>query len=332
VRQLVLTNREDDFLREKFDTLQCLARDDRQEAEMLRSRIDQQSELIAILKQRADKSQERCESQLKRIVELDEARAALECQASEERRQREILEQRFFHLNENHVQMIAIKDEYKAENEELRRENERLRQENKSQFSEIMQEKNNQLKELQTKLKETEEKYCTLDDRQSKAKEEADTKQRQLNERIKKLEHDLTEMKQTHDQRYAQLLQRNKDSLHEVEKKDKKIKQLCKDQDDLTKMAMERGRTIEEYQQMVSRLNEEKQQLTKRLESAEKQFQNEVMKVSKDVRVCELAESVVKLEKRLSDVQLEYSAYKKHANELLTKEKDLNAKLRHMVK
>ena len=357
VRQLVLTNREDDdFLKEKFDTLRSLARDDRQEAEMLRSRIDQQSELIAILKQRADQNQERCETLLKRIVELDEARAAFECQASEERRQREIIggyqnaknsihyawllistyvlstEQRFSHLNENHVKMIAIKDEYKAENKELRRDNERLKRENESQFCEIMQERDNQLSELQTRLREAEKKYCTLDDKHCKAKEEADARQRQSNERIEKLERDLIATKQTHNQRHSQLVQKNEEYLHELDVKDKEIKQLQKDRDDLTEMSMVRGRTIEEYQETVTRLNEEKQQLTKRLESTEKQFQTEVLKVSKDVRVRELAESVVKLEKRLREVKLEYGAYKKHTSELLTKEKDLNAKLRHLVK
>lgn len=332
VRHIVLANRQenDDCLRDKVDTLRSLAHDDRQESEMLRSRVDQQSELIAILKQRADQNQERCESLSKRIIDLDEERESFELEASRERRQREIVERRFSHLNENHVKMISIKDDYKAENVTLRRDNERLKRENESHFNEIVRQRDCQLSEMQSRLSGLEERCGQLDAKRRKVEEEAEESQRLSVERIRNLECELIETKRILDQRHEELVEKTKQSDCELEARDTAIKQFQRDRDELTVLAMERGRTIEEHQQLVARLQEEKEVLTKTLESAEKRFQSEAGKVSKDVRVRELTDTVTRLERRLGEMRREHEAYKKYSTELLTRERALNETLRHV--
>ena len=79
----------------------------------LRSRIDQQSELICILKQRADEL-------LRKTMALESERSELKKSRQDtlellqnESRKFSVLEKRFTVLNSNHEEMIVLKDEYK---------------------------------------------------------------------------------------------------------------------------------------------------------------------------------------------------------------------------
>merc|ERR1711920_605918 len=87
------------------------------EAGMLRSRIDQQSELICILKRRADEYLEKClahERDIKDMHEkLEESTACME----RERTSALTMTERFNQLDENHNELIKIKNDLKNENE-----------------------------------------------------------------------------------------------------------------------------------------------------------------------------------------------------------------------
>lgn len=144
-------------MKANLEKLRALSKDDLSENGLLRSRIDQQCELICILKQRADES-------LKKSITLEEETSELKKHRDEiltalhnETRKYTVLEKRFFVLNQNHEELIKIKDEYKTENEKLRIENSRLRTENEGLFGSLVQERDSQIKQLRDQVKNLQE-------------------------------------------------------------------------------------------------------------------------------------------------------------------------------
>lgn len=122
--------------------------DEKTEMGMLRSRLDEQSQLICLLKRRADDTLIRCQGLEKDNQELERRSAETERLLIAERRRGEQLEERFGILAANHQDMIRFKDEYKRQNEELRAECQRLRE---NTYPELL-EKKRSIQELQAQL------------------------------------------------------------------------------------------------------------------------------------------------------------------------------------
>ena len=130
---------------------------------MLRSRIDEQSQLIMILKSRADEAFSRT-STLERInKELTEFRDNAKENLDHEIRKFNLLDRRFNDLASNHEEMIKYKDEYKRVNVELRQENERLKDENARLFSKAIVEKDDKIRLLEGKLASVKDQYASLE-------------------------------------------------------------------------------------------------------------------------------------------------------------------------
>lgn len=119
---------------------------------MLRSRIDEQSRLIMILKQRADEELLRAQALDKVNKELTELKEHSDDVLKNEMRKYNILDSRFGNLASNHEEMIKIKNEYKRVNQELREENARLKNENSRMFSKVVQDKDAKIQELENKF------------------------------------------------------------------------------------------------------------------------------------------------------------------------------------
>ena len=138
-------------MQHNLSKLRSLAADDKSENALLRSRIDEQSELIMILKQRADESVLSTKT-LERInKELEDFRAKAQEELDLQIRKTNMLDARFNDLASNHQQLIMIKDEYKRSNEELRRENFQIRQDNERLFSKAIEDRDKQIAELERK-------------------------------------------------------------------------------------------------------------------------------------------------------------------------------------
>ena len=132
--------------------LKGLAKDDKTENAMLRSRIDEQSQLIMILKNRADEAITRIQTLEKINTELVSFRDNAKEQLDQEIRKFKLLDGRFNDLASNHEELIKYKDEYKRVNIELRRENELLREDNARLFSQAILEKDELIGKLEGKL------------------------------------------------------------------------------------------------------------------------------------------------------------------------------------
>ena len=143
--------------------LRGLAENEKTENAMLQSRLDEQSQLIMILKQSADEKGTRLKT-LERINEeltlfRDEAGGKLE----RETRQNNMLDARFNELAENHDEMIKIKDDYKRRNASLQEQNAKLREDNAKLFSKAIQDRDVTIAELQKKVGSLKEQTASLD-------------------------------------------------------------------------------------------------------------------------------------------------------------------------
>ncbi|TSK92899.1 Coiled-coil domain-containing protein 89 [Bagarius yarrelli] len=216
-----------DDVHQALEKLRGLSQEERTEAGMLRSRLDEQSSLICMLKQRADEMLLRCQTLEQVNTELQKLQVTMQRELNEEREKSAKLEQRFMHLAANHRQMINFKDEYKQKNAELMKENKRLREENEKLFSKKVQEKKEIIHKLSKELSDLNEKY--------------------------------------------------------------------------------------------------------RHSENEYQFEIEAAVVNADLRVKQLQHELHKADQTYADLNKEFEAYKKYSNDLLTKEKDLNARLRHVI-
>ena len=145
--------------------LKKLSDDDKSENAMLRSRINEQSQLIMILKQRADEASITTQT-LERInLELEDFRDKAKDDLHAQLRKNNMVEARFNDLAKNHTEMINIKDDYKRRNVELMNENAKLRADNSNLFSAAITERDQTIEELNTKLKSTQDKYTTQESR-----------------------------------------------------------------------------------------------------------------------------------------------------------------------
>lgn len=130
-----------------------MSKDETSKNAMLRDRIDQQSELICVLKKQADTSLLKSQSLECDMKELQVAKDEAECSYHDEARKYSVLEKRFQILWHNHEEIIKIKDGYKVVNDELRKENKALLARKAEEIASLADEKNKRIVDLENELK-----------------------------------------------------------------------------------------------------------------------------------------------------------------------------------
>lgn len=150
-------------MQRNLSKLKSLSEDDKSENGMLRSRIDEQSQLIMILKQRADDVSRKSQTLEKINKEMIEFRENAKVMLDGEIRKYNMLNSRFDDLASNHQELIKIKDEYKRSNQDLRLESSRLREENERLFSGAIIEKDRQIADLDRKLTNFKDQYSLME-------------------------------------------------------------------------------------------------------------------------------------------------------------------------
>lgn len=146
-----------DSIQKSLETLQCLSAEDT--TEILRSRINEQSSLICILKQRADELLLRCQALQKINTELEGRVTDCQKELDSERKRAELLEKRFVDLADNNQAIISFMNEYKNRNAQLKLENKELQSENETLFSKKIQDKEVFIQKLLQETKQLEEEY-----------------------------------------------------------------------------------------------------------------------------------------------------------------------------
>ncbi|XP_063070678.1 coiled-coil domain-containing protein 89 isoform X2 [Engraulis encrasicolus] len=328
------TKQDMDDVYKALEKLRSLSHEERAETGMLRSRIDEQSNLICILKQRADDMLLRCQALDKINTELESLRDAVQIELDNEKKRSSQLEQRFMDLASNHQELIKFKDEYKRHNAALQVENERLREENKTLFCKELQEKETVILQLTEELRDLAQEHVTLEAEYHKLRELMN--QHQTNEAS--LQHELQDtqeqLKNAVDM-CAELdlrlkLSQDRDNKLDAEVQEK-LNALTKEKEELLDLSMQRGKIILEKQAELQELENKRLQADNARMAAEDRFEKEASAVNADLKVKELQHALDVAEKACDSIKKDFEAYKKHSYNLLAKEKELNARLRHVT-
>ncbi|KAM4047092.1 coiled-coil domain-containing protein 89 [Anomaloglossus baeobatrachus] len=308
--------------------------DEKTEMGMLRSRLDEQSQLICLLKRRADESLLRCQGLEEDNRQREKRGAETEGLLAAERRRAERLEERFGLLAANHQDMIRFKDEYKRQNEELRAENQRLRE---GTYPEL-EEKERGLQELRSRLQ-----AASTGHREQETARRAEI--HELRERVQELRgqqeagtgeigtlhRSLQLSEQTCHQLQEKMRHLEEVQITEQKEAEKKMAALNQEKQKLLNLCMERGRSLQERQREAADITLRLQASEKEQREADERYQRDVAAVDASARVMELNARLADREKELAQLQREFEAYKKHSSDLLAKERELNAKLRHLI-
>ncbi|KAI8793179.1 coiled-coil domain-containing protein 89-like isoform X1 [Biomphalaria glabrata] len=321
--------------------LKQLTEDDKMENTKLRSRIDEQCQLIMILKQRADEGTIRCQTLEKINKELLDFREQAEAMLKSEIKKYDVLDTRFNQLASNHEEMIQIKDEYKRANQELREDNTRLKDENGRLFSKTIAEKDNKIQELEKKCSTMSEQIVTLEQKlrqnqvEWRAKEEAmrqelSEHQTISSQQVKNLQSLLktTEDKfKDTEQRLQSIMDKKRNMQDEVSDK---LMKANKEKEELLALVMQRGKLIQKEQEENKDLKNKIEEMKKAVKKMEDRFNREAEAVNTNLKVKRLAEELEGADSKYTQMMKEYEAFKKHSSELLLREKELNDRLRHL--
>uniref|UniRef100_A0A8C5MES8 Coiled-coil domain-containing protein 89 n=1 Tax=Leptobrachium leishanense TaxID=445787 RepID=A0A8C5MES8_9ANUR len=322
----------------EFSSLQkvssSLPWDMKTENAMLRSRLEEQSQLICLLKQRADETFHRCQGLDRINTELERRNTELSDQCETEKKRGDQLDERFGVLADNHQQMILFKDEYKKQNDELRRECEKLQEHTHPELLE----RERSIQELRIQLQTMEMAQRDQIVRHGKEVEELESRLEKLMEKNQGRSQELESLKQKltksqdlssqAQQEVTRLTDAHSTSQREAEKH---MAELRKEKEDLIQLCMERGRNIQEKQSELAELRVKMQEAEKARQGAEERFLRDSVAVDADARVADIRRRLEESEKELGQLRREFEAYKIHSGSLLSKERELNAKLRHLI-
>ncbi|XP_015283217.1 PREDICTED: coiled-coil domain-containing protein 89 [Gekko japonicus] len=325
---------------ESLDKLPGLPDGEKGEKAMLRSRIHEQSQLICILKKRADDNLLRCKTLEQLNMELEELRMADTLRLESQARRVQQLEDRFMDLAANHEDMIHFKDEHKRQNMQLREENRRLRQENLSLFSQPLKEKEAELDCLTSQYKQLSKDMEALTESHKQGSQRAQRREKELleaqnrrasahAEEVRSLRRQLEVLEEKH--RHAtEQLERAEKELRDGDLK-ATVELLRQEKEELLNLAMERGKVLQEKQREILQLEKKAEEMEKAKLAAEQRFETEAAAVDSVLRVRDLQLRLDGAERAYVELRMQFEAYKRHSMDLLTKEKELNMKLRHFM-
>nr|XP_004658345.1 coiled-coil domain-containing protein 89 [Jaculus jaculus] len=333
--------KEMDGLREALANLRGLSEEEKGEKAMLCSRIQEQSKLICILKRRSDEALERCQILELLNTELEEKRSqdAEKMKAQTELVQK--LEDRFMTLAANHELMIRFKDEHKSENVKLREENQKLTLENRNLFSQALKDQENKVVQLTAQNRALAEELqavkqqCAQDASQAQAREkkllEMQNQQASAHaQETEQLRGQLQSLKQQHQQDMEQMAKAQEAHSSQSQELQARLQTITHEKEELLQLSMERGKVLQSKQAEIHQLEEKLETATVARKQALERFEQEAMAVDSNLRVQELQRRVDCIQKAYNELQLQSEAFRKHSLDLLSKERELNAKLRHL--
>ncbi|XP_073937774.1 coiled-coil domain-containing protein 89 [Castor canadensis] len=330
-----------DGLREALANLRGLSEEEKGEKALLHFRIQEQSQLICILKRRSDEALERCQVLELLNTELEEKRMeeAEKLKAQSEYAQR--LEDRFKTLVANHEMMIRFKDEHKSLNVKLREENEKLKMENRNLFSQALQEKEAKVLQLTahgealTQELEALKHRCMQDACQAQAREKEllELQGQQARAHAKETEQlrsQLQILKQQQQQAEEQMAKAQETHSSLSQDLQARLQTITREKEELLQLSMERGKVLQNKQAEIRQLEEKLEIAAVARKHALERFEQEAVAVDSNLRVRELQRKVDGIQKAYDELRLQSEAFKKHSLDLLSKERELNAKLRHL--
>lgn len=330
-----------DGLKEALANLRGLTEEEKSEKAMLCSRIHEQSQLICILKRRSDEALERCQVLEMLNAELEEQKAQDSEKLKTKSEYAKKLEDRFLILASNHEKMIRFKDEHKSQNIRLREENEKLRLENDKLFSQALKEQEAKVSQLTAHTAALSQELEMLKEKcmqdtchaQSREKELLDIQSQQAcayTREIEQLRSQLQSLQLQYQQAMEQMAKTERAHSSTSQQLQDRLQTIMHEKDELLKLSMERGKVLQNKQAEIRLLEEKLESVDAARRQALERFELEAVMVDSNLRVQELQRKVDGIQKAYDELRLQSEAFRKHSLDLLSKERELNAKLRHL--
>jgi len=294
----------------------------------MQSRIDEQSELICILKKRADQLLHESKSAENRVRLMERTNADLVKQIRAEKGRCTQVELRFNELADNHQELIKFKNEYKATASQLRSDNDHLRAENADLMGPLITAKNDEIDRWQSENAALFERIARLESDNS-----------HLNTRVV----ELTESSTVKSLRIDDLLgeiselnesqrRENADHCGQVAKMDEKTKirqsHFDNEQRRMRTALETHESTIAAKNAELDGLRGELNALNAKLGSIETEWASAKGRLARDAAYRQLVEENRALQATLDEKERTFDAFTKHTRELIEKEKFLNKRLR----
>ncbi|XP_047226240.1 coiled-coil domain-containing protein 89 isoform X2 [Girardinichthys multiradiatus] len=309
---------------------------------MLRSRIDEQSTLICILKKRADEILLQYQALQKINSELEDQAAHCQTKLDAERERAAMLKSRFTDLSGNNQAIISYMEEHKNQNTQLKLENRRLQMENDSHFSQKLRDKDVLVEKLvqENKLlrekssineKEFREKLAGCESRLREQAAQHQAKEVSLLKELLDAQQQHKEAAESREDLKLKLAEAEKEhELKEISMRET-ITTLTREKGKLLDMSIERGKAIQEKQEKIQELETKWKEEEKAKIEAQDRFVSEAEAVNKDRRVKSLQAALDSSLSEFQKLNKDFDAFKEHSTNLLAQEKDLNQKLRHII-
>jgi len=223
----------------------------------MQSRIDEQSELICILKKRADQLLAESKSNERRLKNAEKTNADLVVQLKNEKQRVLMVEERFSELADNHGELIKFKDMHKSSATRLREENDILRSQNESMMTPALMEKEKLIEEWKLKNQQLLEKIEQLQLENQRLqvdvkllKESETEKSSKIVQLSKELEHVTIEN--------DEIRSRKEKEIDDLEKKwNRDYSKVKNEKDELFMTSLDRGKRLQAKEDEISRLQSE---------------------------------------------------------------------------
>ncbi|XP_075896094.1 coiled-coil domain-containing protein 89 isoform X2 [Nelusetta ayraudi] len=308
----------------------------------LRSRLNEQSNLIRILKLKVDQLTLQCQSPQRVNTELKGQLVERQEEVDKERRRAELLERRFAQLASNNQGIISFMEEYKYQNAKLNLENKELLEENQTLFCKKVQEREafiqkllDDTKRMTDEFTKKENEYLEeLTECHSKAMEQASehqTKDEILLDQLHNAQKRQNDAKALCEDLKLKLQKAAEEqNVREFNSKEH-IKNLSKERDELLYLSLERGNIVQEKEELIQQLEKKLKDEKEARMRAEDRFAEEAEAVRTDMKVMSLQSALDKSALKYSNFKKEFEAFKEHSNQVLTQERELNKRLRHLI-
>ncbi|KFV46576.1 Coiled-coil domain-containing protein 89, partial [Tyto alba] len=313
--------------------------EEKSEKTLLRSPLEQQHHLICILKKKADDACKCCRGLEQLNTELEKLRTEDAVKMKTQTQRLQHLEGRFMDLANNHEKMIQFKNEHRKRHMQLWEENKRLQQEHEALFSQTVREKEAEVLQLTAQARKLTQQLDTLQEKHAYESRRAQKREKELLEaqslqasayawEADSLKKQLQHLQEKHQQTVAQVEHAESQQRAQGSELQARLERANEEKEWLLKLAMERGKALQEMQQEIKQLGRKLETAENTRQRAGKHLVKEAA-AANDLKVQELQQQLESSEQAYSELLLQFDTYRKHSMDLLCKEKALNVKLRH---
>ncbi|NXK86954.1 CCD89 protein, partial [Formicarius rufipectus] len=313
----------------------------RSEKVLLLSHLEQQHHLISMLTKKADDTHKRCRALEQLNMELEKLRTEDALKIKTQNLQIQHLEGRFMDLANNHEKMIQFKNEHRKRHMQLWEENKRLRQEKEALFSQAVREKEGEVLQLAAQARKLSQQLCSLQEKHACESHRAQEREKELleaqshqagayNQEVDSLKKQLQFLQERHQQAVARAEEAECQHRAQGRELQAKLEKAHEEKEQLLNLAMERGKALQVKEQEIQQLGE-KLETAEAIQRAGRCLEKEAAAVDKDLKLQELQGQLESSKQAYKELSLQFDAYRKHSMDLLTKERELNVKLRHFI-